>query len=94
MLRSVAQIVLGPFGHQLADSIFMRSPLAQEETQETTTQAGKKDDAPPAVVPLLMEFFPPGTFVRDQQYAMEALGMDYMAWWNERCVLCICSREA
>ena len=85
---------MGPYGHQLADGIFMRSPLAQEEAPETTTQAGKKDDAPPAVVPLLMEFFPPGTCVRDQQYAMEALGMDYMAWWNERCVLCIFSREA
>ena len=76
--------MLGPYGHQLADSIFMRSPLAQETPDGDTHTA--KDEAPRPTPPLLMEFFPPGIFVRDQQYAMQALGIDYMAWWDERSV--------
>lgn len=35
---------------------------------------------------LLMEFYPPGTFLRDQEYAVRSLGMRYMAWWKDRCV--------
>ncbi|KAI0631216.1 hypothetical protein C8Q77DRAFT_1219359 [Trametes polyzona] len=73
--------LVGPYGFQLADGVFMRSPL--EVPAATEGKGHKQEDAPqrpPA--PLLMEFFPPGTFVRDQQYAMQVLGIDYMAWWN------------
>ncbi|RPD75648.1 hypothetical protein L226DRAFT_534559 [Lentinus tigrinus ALCF2SS1-7] len=76
-------IVMGPFGDHLADSVFMRSPLA-DGAPAVSPPAGEKDQptsrSPP---PMLMEFFPPGTFVRDQQYAMQVLGIDYMAWWKE-----------
>jgi hypothetical protein len=32
----------------------------------------------------LMEFFPPGTFTRDREQPVRALGMRYVAWWNDR----------
>ncbi|KAH9899222.1 hypothetical protein C8Q73DRAFT_310806 [Cubamyces lactineus] len=82
-----ATIVMGPYGLQLADSVYMRSPL---EDSAAASGSGKKpaqgasQSEASAPAPLLMEFFPPGTFVRDQQFAMHALGIDYMAWWNER----------
>ena len=72
---------MGPYGHHLADSIFMHSPAAPSHSA-----AGASGHEEQALPPLLMEFFPPGTFVRDQQYAMQALGIDYMAWWKEMCV--------
>ncbi|KAL1949057.1 hypothetical protein VTO73DRAFT_10863 [Trametes versicolor] len=75
-------ILMGPYGFQLADGVFMRSPLGVAAAS-TSNKAQKQGDAPqrpPA--PLLMEFFPPGTFVRSQQYAMQALDIDYQAWWN------------
>ena len=76
---------MGPYGHQLADGIFMRSPLVPSgDAEETKT---RQDEAPQPAPPLLMEFFPPGMFVRDQQYAMETLGIDYMAWWNDQYVV-------
>ncbi|KAI8976570.1 hypothetical protein BD414DRAFT_445988 [Trametes punicea] len=79
-------IVMGPYVH-LADGVFMRSPL-EFEAAVGSSATGKKPlegaAAQPPPAPLLMEFFPPGTFMRDQQYAMEVLGIDYMAWWNER----------
>ena len=34
--------------------------------------------------PLLMEFFPPGIFIPDQEFAVRSLGMHYVGWWNER----------
>ena len=74
---------MGPFGNHLADSIFMRSPLA-EGSPAVTPPAGEKEQPTPRSPPaMLMEFFPPGTFVRDQQYAMQVLDIDYMAWWKE-----------
>ncbi|KAI0642757.1 hypothetical protein C8Q79DRAFT_917243 [Trametes meyenii] len=73
-------IVLGPYGSHLADSVFMRSPL--EAKPAVKKPDGAAPPAPPPA-PLLMEFFPPGTFVRDQQFAVQALGIDYVAWWNE-----------
>lgn len=79
---TVLQILMGPYGFQLADGVFMRSPLGVAAAS-TANKAQKQEDAPqrpPA--PLLMEFFPPGTFVRSQQYAMQALDIDYQAWWN------------
>ncbi|KAI0763049.1 hypothetical protein BD413DRAFT_616506 [Trametes elegans] len=82
-------IVLGPYGFHLADSVFMRSPLEAKKSDPAAAagKAQKQDDAPKAPpAPLLMEFFPTGTFVRDQQFAVQALGIDYMAWWNERYV--------
>ena len=80
---------MGPYGFQLADSVCMRSPLEDDAAahgsgKKPAEGASQAKSAAPA--PLLMEFFPPGTFVRDQQFAMHALGIDYMAWWNERCV--------
>lgn len=39
-----------------------------------------------ALAPILMEFFPEGTFVRDQEYAVREAGLRYAAWWDERCV--------
>ncbi|KAI0716715.1 hypothetical protein C8Q76DRAFT_616255 [Earliella scabrosa] len=76
-------IVMGPYGHHLADAVFMRSPVvaAANVSSEQAQQhwAETKSSSPP---PMLMEFFPPGTFVRDQQFAMQVLGIDYIAWWN------------
>ncbi|KAI0703699.1 hypothetical protein C8T65DRAFT_256594 [Cerioporus squamosus] len=75
-------IVMGPYGGHLADGIFMRSPPADGSPAVSPT--GEKEQASPrSPPPMLMEFFPPGTFVRDQQYAMQVLGIDYMAWWKE-----------
>ena len=34
--------------------------------------------------PVLMEFFPSGTFVRDQEYAVRSVGLRYIAWWESR----------
>ena len=84
------QIVMGPFGEQLADSVFMRSPLAEAAGVPKAHQKQKQKDkaaAAPSPPPMLMEFFPPGTFVRAQQYAMQTLKIDYLGWWAERCVL-------
>lgn len=64
--------MLGAFGHNLADSLFLPAPIPGSET---TTPA-----------PLLMEFYPSGTFLKDREYAMRTLGMRYMAWWDSRYV--------
>ena len=77
---------MGPYGHQLADSVFMRSPLAEVQVPKAH-QKQKERAGTQALPPMLMEFFPPGMFVRDQQYAMETLGIDYMAWWNDQYVV-------
>ncbi|KAL7277254.1 hypothetical protein ACG7TL_009107 [Trametes sanguinea] len=80
-------IVMGPYGFHLSDSIFMRSPLEAEHHASSPSSPNKKpSDAPaqPTPAPLLMEFFPQGTFVRDQEYAVRELGIDYIAWWGER----------
>lgn len=37
--------------------------------------------------PLIMEFFPPGVFRRDQEFAARSVGMRYMAWWSGRYVV-------
>ncbi|THH32788.1 hypothetical protein EUX98_g1422 [Antrodiella citrinella] len=85
-MRAIARssIVIGPFGPQLSDSLLMRVPPLASATPETSTQ----DDTQPAVreaqPPLLMEFFPPGVFRRDQEYAARSVGLRYMAWWNGR----------
>ena len=62
--------MLGAFGHNLADSIFMPAPSA---SLPSTNPA-----------PLLMEFYPSGIFLKDREYAMRSLGMRYMAWWAEQ----------
>ncbi|EMD35587.1 hypothetical protein CERSUDRAFT_116315 [Gelatoporia subvermispora B] len=66
-----SSVVLGPYGLHLADSIFMSQPTP-------TSTEGQP------VSSLLMEFFPPGIFIRDQEFAVRSLGMRYMAWWNDR----------
>ena len=78
---------MGPFGEQLADSVFVRSPLAEARVPKAHQKQKDKKAAAPSPVPMLMEFFPPGTFVRDQQYAMQQLKIDYLGWWAERCVV-------
>lgn len=65
--------MLGAFGGNLADSVFMTPP--------SKTEAPQPDSAP-----VLMEFFPSGTFLRDQEYAVRSVGLRYTAWWGERCV--------
>ncbi|KAH9833308.1 uncharacterized protein C8Q71DRAFT_197365 [Rhodofomes roseus] len=78
-----SSIVLGPYGYQLADSLFMSPPAWQgrEIASVSSTAAGEPEQS---AAPLLMEFFPPGTFVRDQEFAVRSLGMRYIAWWNDR----------
>ena len=71
--------MLGAFGHNLADSLFMPAPLPGVET------------AVPA--PLLMEFYPSGIFLKDREFAMRTLGMRYMAWWDSRYVCSSTSEE-
>ncbi|KAL6302988.1 hypothetical protein BKA93DRAFT_364114 [Sparassis latifolia] len=75
-----SSVVLGPYGFHLADSIFMSpspsSSLASPSAPSSQEQAESG--------PILMEFFPPGTFVRDQEFAARSLGLRYMAWWNDR----------
>nr|VWP02655.1 Protein kinase domain-containing protein [Ganoderma boninense] len=75
---------MGPFGEQLADSVFMRSPLAERARLPKANQKQKDKAVVPSPSPMLMEFFPPGTFLRDQQYAMQQLRIDYIGWWAER----------
>ncbi|EKM58001.1 uncharacterized protein PHACADRAFT_251949 [Phanerochaete carnosa HHB-10118-sp] len=65
-----SDIMLGAFGPNLADSLFMHASGA-------TSQAGT-----PA--PLLMEFYPSGTFLKDREFSARTLGMRYMAWWEAR----------
>ncbi|KAI0355991.1 hypothetical protein OH77DRAFT_1424283 [Trametes cingulata] len=82
-------ILMGPYGFHLSDAVFMRSPYEPTSASSSPKdKAHKKQESaspqPAAPAPLLMEFFPPGTFVRDQQYAVQALGIDYVAWWNEQ----------
>lgn len=75
------QIVLGPYGYHLFDSVFMAPQGA------SSAASGAPSDSHPEhsqSAPLLMEFFPSGMFVRDQEYAVRAVGMRYMAWWNDR----------
>ncbi|CAL1699413.1 unnamed protein product [Somion occarium] len=75
-MSAIAQssIVIGPYGPHLADSVFMPAPLPSSPSQE-----GHQ-----SIAPVLMEFFPPGMFRRDQEYAVRSLGSRYIAWWNER----------
>ncbi|GJE94842.1 hypothetical protein PsYK624_110180 [Phanerochaete sordida] len=65
-----SDIMLGAFGHNLADSVFMPAPRTAGE------------GARPA--PLLMEFYPSGAYYKDREYAARTLGMRYMAWWDAR----------
>ena len=65
-----SDIMLGAFGHNLADSLFMPAPSV---TGETGTPA-----------PLLMEFYPSGAFLKDREFGVRTLGMRYMAWWEEK----------
>ncbi|CCL99592.1 uncharacterized protein FIBRA_01610 [Fibroporia radiculosa] len=74
-----SSIVLGPYGYHLADSIFMALP---GRSKGGSAEVAEENGQVPA--PLLMEFFPPGTFMRDQEFAVRSLGMRYMAWWNDR----------
>ena len=62
--------MLGAFGHNLADSLFMPALLPGSQTT--------------APAPLLMEFYPSGSFLKDRELAMRTLGMRYMAWWDSR----------
>ncbi|OBZ67356.1 hypothetical protein A0H81_12672 [Grifola frondosa] len=73
-------IVLGPYGFHLADSIFMSKPAVAQSDSAASSQQENAQRVPP----LLMEFFPPGTFVRDQEFAVRSIGMQYIAWWNDR----------
>jgi len=78
-----SSIVLGPCGHHLADSAFMSPPAWQgRDVAAASSLAGA--EAEQSAAPLLMEFFPPDTFVRDQEFAVRSLGMRYIAWWNDR----------
>lgn len=63
-------IMLGAFGGNLADSLFMPAPSTAGETGR------------PA--PILMEFYPSGAFFKDREFAVRTLGMRYMAWWEAR----------
>ncbi|KAI0760387.1 hypothetical protein C8Q74DRAFT_223807 [Fomes fomentarius] len=77
------QIVMGPFGHHLSDAIYMRSPVTERAHATPSSESEQKgEEAWRSLPPILMEFFPPGTFVRDQQFAMHVLGIEYIAWWN------------
>ncbi|KAI0346445.1 hypothetical protein BDW22DRAFT_1322917 [Trametopsis cervina] len=67
-------IILGAFGHALDDSMFMPAPLSR--------LASTVPDTRPA--PLIMEFWPSSAFLRDREFSAKALGMRYMAWWDER----------
>lgn len=70
----IFQILLGAFGHSLADSMFLPAPLPISQSgEQPSTQA-----------PLVMEFFPSGSFLRDREFAARTLGMRYMAWWEDR----------
>ena len=78
---------MGPFGEHLSDAIFMCSPVTERAAASPASAPEQKDgEVPHALPPILMEFFPPGTFVRDQQFAMQVLGIEYIAWWNAMCV--------
>ncbi|KAH9919805.1 uncharacterized protein B0H18DRAFT_1026300 [Fomitopsis serialis] len=78
-----SSIVLGPWGHHLADSTFMSPPAWQgRDVAAASSVAGA--EAEQSAAPLLMEFFPPDTFMRDQEFAVRSLGMRYIAWWNNR----------
>ncbi|KZT63320.1 hypothetical protein DAEQUDRAFT_815723 [Daedalea quercina L-15889] len=78
-----SSIVLGPYGYHLADSVFMAPPAWQSRDVAAASSVVSEEQEQSAA-PLLMEFFPPGTFVRDQEFAVRSLGMRYIAWWNER----------
>jgi hypothetical protein len=32
----------------------------------------------------LMEFFPTGTFTRDEELVVHSRGINYVAWWHDR----------
>lgn len=63
--------MIGAFGRNLADSVFMAPPPPSSQ------------DVP---APILMEFFPTGTFVRDQEWAVRSVGLRYLAWWDAQYV--------
>ena len=79
------QVVLGPYGYQLADSVFMSPPAWQDRDGVAVTTRAPAEGEQTKAAPLLMEFFPPGVFVPDQEFAIRSLGMHYVGWWNERC---------
>ena len=63
--------MIGAFGRNLADSVFMAAPTVEQELKGE-------------VAPILMEFFPTGVFVRDQEFAVRSVGLRYLAWWDSR----------
>lgn len=83
-MKAIARshIIIGPFGPQLADSLFMRAPLPSE-TEPPSSDPNVQQSIPP-FSPVLMEFFPDGMFRRDQQYAVHQLGMRYVAWLGKQ----------
>ena len=66
----------------MADSVFMPAPasVAQPPAEDIAAQKERAQNS----APVLIEFFPPGLFRRDQEYAIRSLGMKYIAWWNGR----------
>lgn len=82
-MRAVARshIIMGPFGPQLADSLFMRAPPPASEQLPSS----ENQQLPPSpLAPVVMEFFPDGLFKRDQEYAVHQLGLRYVAWLNKQ----------
>ncbi|KAI0918760.1 hypothetical protein AcV7_006903 [Taiwanofungus camphoratus] len=81
-MKAIARsdIVLGPYGFHLSDSIFMAPPTSLQQDVTPTPEHNEKQPQGPLVI----EFFPPGTFVPDQEFAVRSLGCRYMAWWNDR----------
>lgn len=35
----------------------------------------------------VMEFFPDGAYWPAREFIARSLGMDYIAWWSDRCVI-------
>ncbi|TCD65134.1 hypothetical protein EIP91_003065 [Steccherinum ochraceum] len=82
-MRAIARssIVIGPFGSQLFDGLLMKVP-----PQIPAPPEGEEPETVPKRAPasLIMEFFPPGVFKRDQEFAAHSVGLRYVAWWNGR----------
>ncbi|KAH8103052.1 hypothetical protein BXZ70DRAFT_927885 [Cristinia sonorae] len=80
---SRSNFVIGPFGSQLSDSLFMRVPPPSPPPSKTEDDDGQPE-IKPQPAPLLIEFFPPTVFRRDQEFAARSVGIRYIAWWSGR----------
>ena len=67
--------MLGVYGDTLANSVFMTSNL----NANANSGKGKEKRSP-----LVIEFFPDGKFINENEFVTRSVGIEYVAWRNTK----------